>query len=165
MQFFTLTFLAHVCKLNISCIYNIIFRLSYFFPLFVSPLSRLGLPLLLDVECVWGLLALLFWLHRAVCSGHPAAAGLCCVCGDAGLPGRDVWGYAGPPTATTKLPQSLHQRHEVQHTVQSELITHCTHTGMKVPRTAQAHSPQTTCIVSLINLNVQLVQVIEILKN
>ncbi|KAA8590443.1 hypothetical protein FQN60_014377 [Etheostoma spectabile] len=50
----------------------------------------LGFSLLLEVERIRGLPALLLRLHRAVCSGHAAAAGLCCVCGDAGLPGRDV---------------------------------------------------------------------------
>lgn len=52
--------------------------------------SRLGLQLLLEVECVRGLPALLLRLHHAVCSHHLAAAGLRCVRGDTGFTGCDV---------------------------------------------------------------------------
>lgn len=80
---------------------------------FVFSISRLELSLLLEVECIWGLPPVLFRLHRAVCCGHPAAAGLHRVCGDAGLTGSDVWGHARRPTAAAKFPEPLHQRNEV----------------------------------------------------
>lgn len=85
----------------------------FFCVFFILSISRLKLPVLLEVECVWGLPPLLFRLHRAVCCGHPAAAGLGRVCGDPGLSGRAVWSHAWRPTVAAKLPQPLHQRNEV----------------------------------------------------
>lgn len=85
------------------------------FPCSASPcFHRLGLALLLEVERLRGLPALLLRLHRAVRRGHVPAAGFALVRGDAGLPGRDVRGHAGPPAAAAERAQSLHQRHEVQ---------------------------------------------------
>lgn len=48
--------------------------------------------------------------------GHPAAAGLRPVRGDAGFSGRDVRGHAGPPAAAAEPAESLHQGHEVRST-------------------------------------------------
>uniref|UniRef100_A0AAQ5X932 Uncharacterized protein n=1 Tax=Amphiprion ocellaris TaxID=80972 RepID=A0AAQ5X932_AMPOC len=74
----------------------------------------LELSVLLEVECVRGLPALLLRLHRAVCSGDAAAAGLGCVRGDSGLAGSHVRGHARTPAAAAELRQPLHQRHECE---------------------------------------------------
>lgn len=71
---------------------------------FLSPDHRPELALLLEVERLWGLPPLLLRLHRRVCSHHPAAAGLCGVCGDFGFAGRDVRGHAGRPAAAAEFP-------------------------------------------------------------
>lgn len=82
--------------------------------IFFFPLSRFKPSLLLELECFWGLPPILLRFYCGVCCDHSAAARLRHVCRGSGLPGCDVWGDAGRPTAAAELPKPFHQRNEVQ---------------------------------------------------